>query len=63
MSPEERLKELAILKQEVWRVLALLGMSPETVEQAMAFRTKHPKPEKPRPRRKPLRQPRAVPPS
>jgi len=62
LSPEERLKELANSKQEVWRVLAPLGMSPETVEQAMAFSTKHPHQKKPRPGRKPLRQPRAVPP-
>ena len=60
MSPEERLKELANSKQEMWRVLALLGMSPETVEQARAFRTKQHQ-EKPRPRRRPLCQPRAAP--
>jgi hypothetical protein len=66
MSPEERLKELASSKQDMWRVLTLLGMSPETVEQAIAFRTKHPHQEtmhphqeKPHPRRK-LRQPQAV---
>ena len=63
MSPEKRLKELANSKQEMWRVLALLGMSPETLEQARAFRTKRPQQEKPRPGRKPSRQPRAVPPT
>lgn len=51
MSPEERLKELASSKQEMWRVLTLLGMSLQTVEQAMAFRSEHPQQEEPRPRR------------
>jgi hypothetical protein len=51
MSPEQRLKELADSEQEIWRVLLLLGMSPETIERSMAFRNEHAgKEERPLPR-------------
>jgi hypothetical protein len=40
MSPEQRVKELADSEQEIWRILLLLGMSPETIERSIAFKNK-----------------------
>jgi hypothetical protein len=42
MLPEERRKELANSEEEMWRVLAILGMSRETIERSMAFKKSHP---------------------
>jgi hypothetical protein len=47
MLPEERRKELANSEEEMWRVLAILGMSRETIERSMAFKNSQPPQEEP----------------
>jgi hypothetical protein len=41
MSPEQRVKDSADSEEEMFRLLLMLGMSRETIEEAMAFKHEH----------------------